>query len=138
MQKFPLCGRSHKVERSSVHTENQQKIIIDENNVAGALNKWETTLTAWFNLNKKDDFAKKIKYTNRSQYYTFENKKWEKRLKIRKNIAIGQLNGVSPKDSERILLKLILNRVKGAKLFEDLRTYENITYNTYKLLLLWV
>ena len=23
-QKFPLCGRSHKVERLSVHTENQQ------------------------------------------------------------------------------------------------------------------
>ena len=40
--KFPLCGRSHKVESLSVHTENQQKIIFDENNVAGALNKWET------------------------------------------------------------------------------------------------
>ena len=33
------------------------------------------TLTAWFNLNKKDDFAKKIKYGNIPQYYTFENKK---------------------------------------------------------------
>ena len=95
LQKFPLCGRSHKVERLSVHTENQQKIIFHENNVAGALNKWETTLTAWFNLNKKDDFAKKIKYANIPQYYTFENKKWEKQLKIRKHIAIGRLNVVS-------------------------------------------
>ena len=37
IQKFPLCGRCH---------------------------KWETTLTAWINLNKKDDLAKKIKYAN--------------------------------------------------------------------------
>ena len=77
-QKFPLCGRSHKVENLSVHTENQQKIIFDENNVAGALNKCESTLTAWFNINKKDDSAKKIKYANIPQYYTFKNKKLEK------------------------------------------------------------
>ena len=115
------------------------KIIFDETNVEGALDKWETTLTAWFNLNKKYDFAKKIKYANIPQYYTFENKKWKKRLKIRKNIAIGRLNVVSPKNSERFFLKLILSRVKGATSFKDLRTYENITYSTYrKLLLLWV
>ena len=61
-----------------------------------------------------------------------KTKKWEKRLKIRKNIAIGRLNLVSPKDSERFFLKLILNRVKGATSFEDLRTYDNITYSTYR------
>ena len=98
LQKFPLCGRSHKVERLSVHTEYQQKIIFDETNVGRALDKCETTLTAWFKLNKKDDFAKKINYANIPQYYTFEKKKWKKRLKIRKNIAIRRLNVVSPKD----------------------------------------
>ena len=61
-----------------------------------------------------------------------KTKKQEKRLKIRKNIAIGRLNVVSPKDSERFFLKLILNRVKDATSFEDLRTYENITYSTYR------
>ena len=39
LQKFPLCCRSHKVERFSVHTENQQKIIFAENNVERALDK---------------------------------------------------------------------------------------------------
>ena len=33
-----VCGRSHKVEKLSVHTENQQKIIFDGNNVAGGNN----------------------------------------------------------------------------------------------------
>lgn len=51
---------------------------------------------------------------------------------MRKNYAVGRLNEVSPKDTERFHLKLILNRIKGATSFEDLPTYENVTYNTYK------
>ena len=39
---------------------------------------------------------------------------------------------MSPKDSERFFLKLILNRVKGATSFIDLHTHNNITYETYK------
>lgn len=42
------------------------------------------------------------------------------------------MNIVSPKDSERFFLKLLLNRVKGPHSFEDLRTHNNITYRTYK------
>ena len=51
---------------------------------------------------------------------------------LQKYKAIGRLNIVSPKDSERFFIKLILNRVKGATSFKDLRTYENQTYNTYR------
>ena len=132
LQQFPLCGRSHTVTRLAVHTENQQRLVFDENNVENALSNWKTTLTAWFDLNQKDDFAKKIKYVNIPQYYNFKNKCWIKRQKIRKYKAIGRLNVVSPKDSERFFLKLILNRVKGATSFIDLRTYENQIYNTYR------
>ena len=31
-----------------------------------------------------------------------------------------------------VFFSLILNRVKGVTSFEDLRTYENITYSTYR------
>ena len=75
LQSFPLCGRNHTVERLSVHTENQQKIIFDENNIEESLNNSETTLTAWFKLNKVDDFATKIKYANIPKYFKFKDKK---------------------------------------------------------------
>lgn len=38
---------------------------------------------------------------------------------------------VSPKDIERYFLRVILLYTRGAKSFEDLRTYEGITYNTF-------
>ena len=41
---------------------------------------------------------------------------------------------VSPKDSERFHFKLILNVAKGAKSFEDLKTFENrISYIVYRI-----
>ena len=46
---------------------------------------------------EENEEEKKIKCANIRQYYTFQNKKWMKRLKIGKNIAIGRLNVVSPK-----------------------------------------
>ena len=39
LQEFPLCGRSHTVIRLAVHTENQQRIIFEENKESKALNK---------------------------------------------------------------------------------------------------
>ena len=132
LQTFALCGRRHTVISLSVHTENQQRIIFEENNETKALQNWKTTLTAWFELNRKDDYAKNIKYVNIPKYYNFENKCWIKRKRNLEHYTIGRLNIVSPKDIERFHLKLILNRVKGATSFQDLRTYENCTYNTYR------
>ena len=42
------------------------------------------------------------------------------------------MNSVSPKDIERFHLKLILNRVKGAICFADLKKFENVSYKTFK------
>ena len=40
-------------------------------NHSAALDNQKTTLTAWFDLNKMDVFAKNINYINISQYYVF-------------------------------------------------------------------
>ena len=42
------------------------------------------------------------------------------------------MNIVSPKNSERFFLKLILNHTKGSTSFENMRTFKNILYSTYK------
>ena len=94
-----------------------------------ALRNRETTLTAWFKLNKIDKLAKNIKYVEIPRYYGFTNSKlWKRRERNPQFDAIGRLNIVSPKDIERFFLKLLLNRVKGATSFNDLRTYNNILY----------
>ncbi|XP_031781116.1 uncharacterized protein LOC103318084 [Nasonia vitripennis] len=58
LQGYPLCGKITAVERLGIHTKDQQHIVYEENKELQALNNKETTLTAWFKLNKIDDFAK--------------------------------------------------------------------------------
>jgi len=62
----------------------------------------------------------------------FKNKAWLKKINKRSKGAIGRIGVVSPKDSERYHLKLILNRSKGAQSFEQLRTHEGTIYAAYK------
>ena len=105
LETFPLCGRSHTVIHLAVHTENQQKIVFEENKELQALRNRETTLTAWFKLNKIDKFAKNIKYVEIPRYYRFTNSKLGKRRERNQQFdAIGRLNIVSPKDNESFFL----------------------------------
>ena len=130
---FPLCGRSHAVTKLSVHTENQQKLIFEENHEEDSLKNWETSLTAWFDLNKNDEFARKIHYVNIPQYYILQGKKWIRRKNVKQNEAIGRLIiTVSPKDEEKFYLKLLLRKITGATSFDDLKTFNEINYETYK------
>ncbi|XP_058807357.1 uncharacterized protein LOC131673409 [Phymastichus coffea] len=129
---LPLCDRSHSVERLAVHTENQQKIVFEETKEIEALSKFETTLTAWFELNKNNDFARKIEYVNIVKYFNFKDKKLVKRVRKQRYPTIGRIGIVHPKDIERYHLKLILNRSKGATSFKDLRTYKKKIYKTYR------
>lgn len=55
---------------------------------------------------------------------------WIPRKKAAK--VVGRIVNVSPKDSERFFLKLILNRISGATCYQDLRTHEGVIYRTYR------
>lgn len=90
------------------------KILFLKSEEHKALQKWQTTLTSWFDLNVSNEFAKSLKYVQIPQYLNYSNKKWVRKGKTRNFGVIGRLAGVSPKDSERFHLKVILNHVKGA------------------------
>ncbi|XP_031778423.1 uncharacterized protein LOC116416077 [Nasonia vitripennis] len=134
LQGYPLCGKIPAVERLGIHTKDQQHIVYEENKELQALNNKETTLTAWFKLNKIDDFAKTLKYVELTEYYRFnkKSKSWIKRSRSSQYNTIARLNIVSPKDTERFFFKLILNRARGPTSFEDLKNHKDIEYQTYK------
>ena len=134
LQRFSLFGRSRSVVRLAVYTENRQRIVFKENKEIEALNKFETTSTAWFKLNQIDKSANSIIYVNIPKYYNFdrETKTWIKIKRLRKNHTLGRWNVISPKDNERIFLKLLVNRVTGATSFSDLKTFKDSNYDTYK------
>jgi len=100
-----------------------------------------TTLTAWFEVNKNNHVlanrtpARTLLYADFPRYFTWEaNKKaWHER---KDGLAIGRMHSVHPSDRNRFYLRLLLNHVRGATSFKDLRTVtrngHTVTYDTFR------
>ena len=56
-------------------------------------------------------------------------KKWTKR---KNNTAVSRMVFVSPIEGERYYLRMLLTQIKGATCYEDLRTFNNHVYSTFK------
>ena len=65
-----------------------------------------------------------INYINIPQYYVFnnQNKAWIKRQRKHQFNTIGRMSIVSPEDTVRFYLKLLLYKIKGATSFKNLLT----------------
>ena len=117
-----------------MHLEDNQMCYYNENNqnIEEILEKSKkTTLTQWFEINKKHPETRHLKYMNISDAYVWNkfSREWTKRKKCH---SVGRMAFVSPNEGERFYLRLLLVHVSGATSFEDLRTVNGITYNTFK------
>ena len=91
-------------------------------------------LTAWFSLNLEDEEARKHLYHDIPKYYVWKSteKVWSRRNKNKVSNMIGRVFFFSPKDVERFSMRLLLLNKKGATSFEDLRTHDNIKFDTFQ------
>lgn len=133
---FKMYKASHSIVKLALHIEDQQTIVFEEGEERIVLNNEllkETTLTAWLKLNRYDENARLLKYTEIPTYYTYEkkNRKW-KRRKYESNSVIARVYSASPKDNQRFYLRILLLHVTGCKSFEDIRTVNGIIYRTYQ------
>jgi PIF1-like helicase/Helitron helicase-like domain at N-terminus/Helicase len=141
--KFPLHGKSHTIIRLAVHLEGQEGILFEDNKEVEALEKDHvTSLTAWFILNQENPEANQYTYAEIPYHYVFDKKEykdngvktikkcWYKRTQNRD--IIPRIYSVPPKDIERFHLRLLLFHVKGAKSFNDIKTFDGITHETFK------
>ena len=81
-----------------------------------------------------DVFAKNINYINIPQCYVFNNQNEAciKRQRTHQFNTIGRMSILSPEDTERFYLKLLLYKIKGATSFKNLLTVNKTLYKTYK------
>lgn len=97
-----------------------------------ALNKkYDTTLTAWFELNKTDEFARTLLYSEVPSHYKWFENQWKKRV-LNSNNVISRIYSVSPSEIERFHLRLLLLNVKGATSFDDLLTVNGKKCKSFK------
>ena len=125
---FSMHESSHSIERLAVHVEDGQSVYWHDGQDVSTEFR-HTTLTAWFLLNQEDEQAHEWFYHEIPEHYVWLRtaKQWKRRHQGG-NKKIGRMYMLRPKDQERFHLRLLLLHVKGATSFQDLRTFEGVTW----------
>ena len=95
----------------------------------------KTTLTAFFRANTNPVtalVAKELTYQEFPQRFVYneKDKKWTIR---KKGFALGRMYFIPPSaNDERFYLRMLLTVAKGPTSYEDLRTFNRITYTTFR------
>ncbi|XP_021975421.1 uncharacterized protein LOC110870547 [Helianthus annuus] len=117
------------------HLSGQHNVVYGaDDDIDNVLNKQyvsSSKFLAWMSRNQNDEKARKLSYVEFPTKYVWKLKDrcWEPR-KIGR--LIGQIHSVSPALGEAYFLRILLNKVKGPKCFEDIRTVNGQTLPTFR------
>lgn len=91
-----------------------------------------TTLRGWFNLNRDDEFARTLLYTDVPSSFVWneDTRQWTRRRT--RASAIGRVHFIQPHVGELFYLRLMLHHIRGPVSFENLRTWNGIQYETFE------
>ena len=139
---FDLHEHWPAVRTLSVHLENGQRVYFTQSNVAQVVaNPRETTLTGFFTLCQRDDFAKTLLYPEVPSYFTWDNRRWNPRKKgmavenypgYFKDEALGRVYTVHPNQHECFYLRILLHEIRGPTSFNALKTVDGVLCGTYR------
>jgi len=136
---YSMHEMSHTIVRMDVHLENEQKILFRQSSNIQHLHNnarlSDTKLTAWMKKNGEDDgLSKSLLYYEMPEHYTWEqqSRKWRRRARGHSTKTIGRMYSISPRDSEKFHLRLLLLHIKGATSFAHLKTINDVQHATFK------
>ncbi|XP_076934838.1 uncharacterized protein LOC143601270, partial [Bidens hawaiensis] len=121
---FDVHYRFPSVTRHPFHLPGQQTVVFaDDDDVEDVLNKPTVGLsrfTGWMECNQKYDLAQTLTYAEFPIKFVWKQdaRVWELR---KRGFSIGRIHHVPPAFNEAYFLRILLNKVKGPKCFEDIR-----------------
>lgn len=128
--------RSTSVQRLAFHLPGKQLIYFKaDDEVTTVLNRSElkdSMFLAWFELNKVDDFAKSLTYSQIPQYYTGDGKARRFNRRKRPGNTLGRINYVPIKMEDGYYLRVLLNKQTGPESFDGLKTVNGVVYKSFK------
>ena len=143
---FPLRSSYPPVKKLPLHLENEQTVLYDDDDdMEEVLDRYsKTALTEFFTLNRVDERARNIIYTDIFRYYTFDKK--NKIFHYRKrntgkddddgplSDTVGRIPVIplTPFSKERYFLRVLLHHVKGPQSFDDLKTVNGVVKASYQ------
>ncbi|XP_074303613.1 uncharacterized protein LOC141638064 [Silene latifolia] len=132
---FEIQYKDPPVQRLCYHLEDEQPIVFEDsespNTVLERVGEAKTTLTEWMATNSENEDACLLTYADFPSKWVWDdnNKIWTRR---QKGFKIGRIYFATPNSGEVYYLRLLLNIVKGAKCFADIRTVNGFVHPTFK------
>jgi hypothetical protein len=95
------------------------------------LDESRSKLMTFFDYNRDHEDGRHLLYQQFPTYYVYKNQEraWQPR---QRGTAVGRIYRCDPRQGERFWLRLLLITVPGPTSFEYLRTYQRVTYDTFK------
>ncbi|CAH9146259.1 unnamed protein product [Cuscuta epithymum] len=132
---YPIHYRDVPVERLNFHLPDEQPVYYhpDEpmESVVGKGTVQDTKFLAWMKANEKYPEARELTYVEFPTKFTWKQKtkEWVPR---KRGFSIGRVYFVRPGAGEKFYLRTLLNVIKGATSFEELRTYNGTLFPSFR------
>ncbi|XP_058774642.1 uncharacterized protein LOC131648928 [Vicia villosa] len=132
---YNIHGRKPAVERMFYHLVGEKPIYYTDyarmENVLETASVTESMFTAWLVANAKYEEAQTLTYGQFVSKFVYHKKQreWKPR---KKGFTIGRLICVPPTTGELFYLRMMLTVAKGPTTYEEIRTVDNIQYDTFR------
>ena len=82
-------------------------------------------------LCRMSEFAQKLTYVQIPEYFVWKNstKVWSER---KRGKTIGRIVAVHPSAGDRYYLRILINKIKGPRSYDELKTFNNVKYPDFK------
>ena len=130
---FIIAKKYPSVYALRIHMEDEQHVVFDMATAEQSMESQRTTeLTAFFEWNQKEPDTE-VTYVDFPEHFTWKDKEWNQR-KRGPSDTIGRIHVVNPAAGDVYYLRMLLHHdhCKGKKGFEDLRTIDGHTLETYQ------
>ena len=87
--------------------------------------------TEWMVLCRRSAFARTLTYVQIPEYFVWNNnsKVWSER---KKGKTIGRIVAVHPSAGDRYYLRILINKIKGPRSYDELKTFNDVKYHDFK------
>ncbi|XP_022023539.2 uncharacterized protein LOC110923789 [Helianthus annuus] len=132
---FDVHYRYPSVMRLPSHLPDKQNVVYGpDDDLDSVLHKpsvASTMFLGWMEKNQKDPLARSLTYVEFPTKFVWKlhERVWDKRI-IGK--SIGRIHCVNPSMGEAYFLRILLNKVKGPKSFEEIRTVNGEVFPTFR------